>query len=350
MPPASPAATSVERMASSSEVLPWSTWPMMVTTGARGCRFAGSSARRTCLLRRRTRRRARTVWPSSSAISCAVSASIVSVILRHLALLHQDADHVDRALGHAVGQFLDGDRFRDRHFAHDLFLRLVARGPSCAGRGGGTRRPSARALRRRSSAVTTVRRPRRFSPHAGAVGFGAGAGRATRRRGRGGRGAALRPRRPLRGRARRAELERRSSSRRRSASWRPRRPCAWFPRRAAALFFVALRASAACALGLLELLRGCGARASSSAILRSSASRKLASASAWRARCARPRSACAAPRRTVSARRRARHAAGAALLRRRLAAGDGALRARSALPPARRDGLRLRLRRDRCGV
>ena len=36
MPPASPPTTLVERMASSSEVLPWSTWPMMVTTGARG--------------------------------------------------------------------------------------------------------------------------------------------------------------------------------------------------------------------------------------------------------------------------------------------------------------------------
>ena len=35
MPPASPAATSVSRIASSSEVLPWSTWPMMVTTGGR---------------------------------------------------------------------------------------------------------------------------------------------------------------------------------------------------------------------------------------------------------------------------------------------------------------------------
>ena len=33
MPPASPAATSVSRIASSSEVLPWSTWPMIVTTG-----------------------------------------------------------------------------------------------------------------------------------------------------------------------------------------------------------------------------------------------------------------------------------------------------------------------------
>ncbi len=36
MPPASWAATSVLRSASSSEVLPWSTWPMTVTTGGRG--------------------------------------------------------------------------------------------------------------------------------------------------------------------------------------------------------------------------------------------------------------------------------------------------------------------------
>ena len=35
MPPASPAATLVSRIASSSEVLPWSTWPMIVTTGGR---------------------------------------------------------------------------------------------------------------------------------------------------------------------------------------------------------------------------------------------------------------------------------------------------------------------------
>ena len=48
--------------------------------------------------------------------------------LRHVTLLHQDADHVDGALGHAVGQFLDGDRLRDRHFAGDLFLRLVRDG------------------------------------------------------------------------------------------------------------------------------------------------------------------------------------------------------------------------------
>ena len=40
MPPASPAATSVSRIASSSEVLPWSTWPMIVTTGGRSTRSA----------------------------------------------------------------------------------------------------------------------------------------------------------------------------------------------------------------------------------------------------------------------------------------------------------------------
>ena len=44
MPPASPAATSVERIASSSEVLPWSTWPMIVTTGGRGSRSSSASS------------------------------------------------------------------------------------------------------------------------------------------------------------------------------------------------------------------------------------------------------------------------------------------------------------------
>ena len=44
MPPASPAATSVSRIASSSEVLPWSTWPMIVTTGGRSVRSSSASA------------------------------------------------------------------------------------------------------------------------------------------------------------------------------------------------------------------------------------------------------------------------------------------------------------------
>ena len=38
IPPASPAVTSVSRIASSSDVLPWSTWPMITTTGGRATR------------------------------------------------------------------------------------------------------------------------------------------------------------------------------------------------------------------------------------------------------------------------------------------------------------------------
>src|SRR5208282_3534505 len=45
--------------------------------------------------------------------------------LGHVTLLHQDAHHVDRSLGHAVGQFLDRDRLGDRHLAGDLFLGLA---------------------------------------------------------------------------------------------------------------------------------------------------------------------------------------------------------------------------------
>ena len=44
MPPASPSATSVSRTASSSEVLPWSTWPMIVTTGARSWSSSAASS------------------------------------------------------------------------------------------------------------------------------------------------------------------------------------------------------------------------------------------------------------------------------------------------------------------
>ena len=43
----------------------------------------------------------------------------------HLTLLHHQANNVDRAFRHAVGEIGDGDGFRDRHLAHELFLRLV---------------------------------------------------------------------------------------------------------------------------------------------------------------------------------------------------------------------------------
>ena len=47
--------------------------------------------------------------------------------LVHRALFHQQANNVDRAFRHAVGEFLDVDGFRDDDFADQLFLRLVRR-------------------------------------------------------------------------------------------------------------------------------------------------------------------------------------------------------------------------------
>ena len=45
------------------------------------------------------------------------------VDLEELALLHQELDDVDAALGHAVGEFLDGDRLGNDDLAHDLLAR-----------------------------------------------------------------------------------------------------------------------------------------------------------------------------------------------------------------------------------
>ena len=81
MPPASPLTTLVLRMASSSEVLPWSTWPMMVTTGGRGSRYSSASVwpmKPSSTSASDTRLG---VWPNSVTISSAVSASITSLIL-----------------------------------------------------------------------------------------------------------------------------------------------------------------------------------------------------------------------------------------------------------------------------
>ena len=47
--------------------------------------------------------------------------------LVHRALAHQQTDDVDRALRHAVGEFLNGDRFRNRHLADQLLLLLIGR-------------------------------------------------------------------------------------------------------------------------------------------------------------------------------------------------------------------------------
>jgi hypothetical protein len=45
--------------------------------------------------------------------------------LHHLALFHHELDDVDGALGHALCQFLNGDRFGQPHFARDFLARLA---------------------------------------------------------------------------------------------------------------------------------------------------------------------------------------------------------------------------------
>ena len=79
MPPASPETTLVLRMASSSEVLPWSTWPMMVTTGGRGLRLPSSSPGGLSMITSSTSdsETRTTLWPNSSTMSVAVSGSMV---------------------------------------------------------------------------------------------------------------------------------------------------------------------------------------------------------------------------------------------------------------------------------
>ncbi len=82
MPPASPDTTLALRIASSSDVLPWSTWPMMVTTGGRDTAFSMSISRSSNRPVSTSASETRfTVWPNSVTTSSAVSASMMSVIL-----------------------------------------------------------------------------------------------------------------------------------------------------------------------------------------------------------------------------------------------------------------------------
>ena len=121
MPPASPETTLVLRMASSSEVLPWSTWPMMVTTGGRGCRLALVVARGLDdhVLDVGFRDAADPVAELLDDQRRGVGVDGL-VLRRHDAVLHQRLHHGGDALGHAVGELLDGDRIGHLHVAHDL--------------------------------------------------------------------------------------------------------------------------------------------------------------------------------------------------------------------------------------
>ena len=82
MPPASPAATWVSRIASSSEVLPWSTWPMIVTTGARSTRSSSASSNTGSAISSSSEWTISTSLPSSTASTSIVSSDSVCVSVR----------------------------------------------------------------------------------------------------------------------------------------------------------------------------------------------------------------------------------------------------------------------------
>ena len=92
MPPASPAATSVSRIASSSEVLPWSTWPMIVTTGGLSTRSSSASSNSgststssaACTISICLSNSSASTWIASSESVCvnvAISPSIISFLM-----------------------------------------------------------------------------------------------------------------------------------------------------------------------------------------------------------------------------------------------------------------------------
>ena len=98
MPPRSPAATDDSRMRSRRLVLPWSTWPMTVTMGARSTSWSGaSSSYRATLVagaataspsvsRASAGRFSETSKPSSAVTSAAVSRSMVWLMVAKMPL------------------------------------------------------------------------------------------------------------------------------------------------------------------------------------------------------------------------------------------------------------------------
>ena len=87
---------------------------MMVTTGARGCEILGrvlgaDEAFLDVGLRHAPDDMAELLGDELGGIGVDHVGDLV-----HLAVSHQELDDVDAALGHAVGEFLDGDDLGDR--------------------------------------------------------------------------------------------------------------------------------------------------------------------------------------------------------------------------------------------
>ena len=145
MPPASPETTLVLRIASSSEVLPWSTWPMMVTTGGRGLQvalvLAGGLDDHVLDVGLRDAHHLVAELLDDQRRGVGVDGL---VLRRHDAVLHQRLDHGGDPLGHAVGELLHGDRVGDVDLAHHLLALAGVARPcgACRAPGGASSRPA----------------------------------------------------------------------------------------------------------------------------------------------------------------------------------------------------------------
>ena len=326
MPPASPDTTLAWRSASSSEVLPWSTWPITVTTGERGSVSVESSTTSNRPSSTSDAATRLTVWPISSAISCAVSASITSVILciapcfisrRMTSTARSDMRLASSWMVIASGIITSRMSFSFGSLAACPFRRWVRRRNEAIER---SRTSSA------LSAVTSVRRPRSFCGPGLWVVLGGMTGRMAppgpRRIWRGpssssepsaatpGRARAARlpdGRRP--GGPRRVARQRAPSLRswlrpRQIASWPRLRPCAWLPLPGGAVLprpCGGLRRLRARPVRCLRGWRGAWLLPRPAGVPRLRGPWRRPAR--WRGRNARPRSACAAPRRNRRAAR-----------------------------------------------
>ena len=231
MPPASPATTSASRTASSSDVLPWSTWPMIVTTGGRSTRSSAASS-------------------NSGSSSTSSAAWTISISLSNSSartwIASSDSVWVSVAISPSCISFLMTSGIGDAEVLGDVLDRRAGVDPDRVG------------LERASCPAGPARRRRHGAGGRRGAAGGAG-GRAGRRRGRpGGARPASRSRRG--GRRRRRRGRARPGARSASGAWRGLSPSAGASAPAPLVLW-----AAAAARGLLRLflvqLRAAGERA-----------------------------------------------------------------------------------------
>src|SRR3989442_13052 len=123
IPPASPAATSACRIASSKLVLPWSTCPITVTTGGRGFKLSLVSSFATSSTISSSKETTLTTPLNASASVVAVGTSKAWYDAREHATVQQRLQKILCAHVQLLGEFANRDAFRDGHIARRTRFR-----------------------------------------------------------------------------------------------------------------------------------------------------------------------------------------------------------------------------------